>query len=163
MGGFRCEYQVKTAADDCIGWPNDISEVEIRAEVDFWADRGVSSIKIKQATPEETRFIIDQAHRRDMTTTGHLSNYSGGYDVDPRVAISLGLDRLEHNITLGNGGPHSSEMDEVIDLLLKMSYSNPVSSLQALAAFRPKSLNSCSQFQPAWTVPGSPGSKPVTT
>ena len=119
MGGFRCEYQVKTAADDCIGWPNDISEAEIRAEVDFWADKGVISIKIKQATPEETRVLIDQAHRRDMTTTGHLSNYSGGYDVDPRVAISMGLDRLEHNISLGNGGPRSSEMDEVIDLLLK--------------------------------------------
>lgn len=119
MGGFRCEYQVTTAADDCIGWPNDISEADIRAEVNFWADRGVSSIKIKQATPEETRVLIDQAHRRGMTTAGHLSDYSGGYDVDPRVAISMGLDRLEHNITLGNGGPRSSEMDEVIDLLLK--------------------------------------------
>lgn len=118
MGGFRCEYQVKTADDDCIAWPNDITEKEIRAEVDYWADQGVNSIKIKQATPSETSVLIDQAHQRGMTTSGHLSNYAGTYDVDPRVAISMGLDRLEHNITLGNGGPRSSEMDEVIELLL---------------------------------------------
>ncbi len=119
MGGFRCEYDVETAADDCIGWPNDITEAEIRAEVDYWADRGVISVKIKQATPEETRILIDQAHRRGMTIAGHLSNYQGGYDVDAREAIAMGLDRLEHNITLGNGGPGSSELDEVIGLLLE--------------------------------------------
>ena len=119
MGGFRCEYQVKTADDDCIAWPNDITEAEIRREVDYWADRGVKSIKIKQATPEETRVLIDQAQRRGLTSAGHLSDYEGGYDVDPREAIAMGLDRLEHNITLGNGGPRSSEMDEVIDLLIE--------------------------------------------
>ena len=119
MGGFRCEYQVKTAADDCIAWPNDISDAEMRQEVDYWADRGVESIKIKQATPAEARVLIDQAHQRGMTTSGHLSDYAGGYDVDPRVAIPMGLDRLEHNITLGNGGPRSSEMDAVIDLLIQ--------------------------------------------
>ena len=119
MGGFRCEYRVSTADDDCIAWPNDISEEEIRTEIDYWADRGVTSIKIKQATPQEARILIDQAHRRGMTAAGHLSDYEGGYDVDPRVAIPMGLDRLEHNITLGNGGPRSSELEEVIDLLLK--------------------------------------------
>jgi len=119
MGGFRCEYAVKTADDDCIAWPNDITEDEIRAEVDYWADRGVTSIKIKQATPEETRVLIEQANRRGLTTAGHFSDYEGGYDVDPREAIPMGLGRLEHNITLGNGGPRSSELDEVIDLLLR--------------------------------------------
>jgi len=118
MGGFRCEYQVETADDDCIAWPNDITELEIRAEVDYWADRGVNSIKIKQATPIEAGILIDQAHQRGMTTSGHLSNYAWTYDVDPREAIAMGLDRLEHNITLGNGGPRSSELDEVIELLL---------------------------------------------
>ena len=118
MGGFRCEYQVKTADDDCIAWPNDITEMEIRAEVDYWADRGVNSIKIKQATPIEAGVLIDQAHQRGLTTSGHLSDYVGSYDVDPREAIAMGLDRLEHNITLGNGGPRSSELDEVIELLL---------------------------------------------
>jgi imidazolonepropionase-like amidohydrolase len=119
MGGFRCEYAIKTAADDCIGWPNDITEAEIRAEVNYWADRGVVSIKIKQATPQEARILIDQAQKRNMTTAGHLYNYETTYDVDAREAIRMGLDRLEHNITLGTGGPQSSEADEVIGLLLK--------------------------------------------
>jgi imidazolonepropionase-like amidohydrolase len=119
MGGFRCEYAVKTAADDCVGWPNDISEAEIRAEVDYWANQGVTSIKIKQATPAETRILIDQARRRGLTTAGHLYNYEMTYDVDAREAIRMGLDRLEHNLTLGAGGPKSAELDEVIQLMLK--------------------------------------------
>lgn len=119
MGGFRCEYAVGTAKDDCIAWPNDISDEEIRTEVDFWAERGVTSLKIKQATPGETRVIIEQAKKHGMTTAGHLSNYEGVYDVDPRVAIPMGLNRLEHNITLGNGGARSSELNEVIDLMLE--------------------------------------------
>ena len=41
---FRCEYSIKTAADDCPAWPNDITEDEIRAEVDKWAAQGVISI-----------------------------------------------------------------------------------------------------------------------
>ena len=119
FGGFRCEYSIKTAADDCSAWPNDITEEEIRAEVDKWAEQGVVSIKIKQATPGETKILIEQAHKNGMTTTGHLSNYHGEYDVHPRDAILMGLDRLEHQITLGSGGQESAEMEEMIDLILK--------------------------------------------
>lgn len=119
FGGFRCEYSIKTAADDCSAWPNDITEEEIRAEVDKWAEQGVVSIKIKQATPGETKILIEQAHKHGMTTTGHLSNYEGEYDVHPRDAILMGLDRLEHQITLGSGGQESAEMEQMIDLILK--------------------------------------------
>ena len=119
FGGFRCEYSIKTAADDCSAWPNDITEEEIRAEVDKWAEQGVVSIKIKQATPGETKILIEQAHKHGMTTTGHLSNYEGKYDVHPRDAILMGLDRLEHQITLGSGGQESAEMGQMIDLILK--------------------------------------------
>ena len=119
FGGFRCEYSIKTAADDCSAWPNDITEEEIRAEVDKWAEQGVVSIKIKQATPGETKILIEQAHKHGMTTTGHLSNYEGEYDVHPRDAILMGLDRLEHQITLGSGGQESAEMGQMIDLILK--------------------------------------------
>ena len=119
FGGFRCEYNIKTAADDCSAWPNDITEEEIRREVDKWAEQGVISIKIKQATPDETKILIKQAHKNGMTTTGHLSNYYGEYDVHPRDAILMGLDRLEHQITLGSGGKESAEMGEMIDLILK--------------------------------------------
>ncbi|MDH3924828.1 MAG: amidohydrolase family protein, partial [Xanthomonadales bacterium] len=119
FGGFRCEYSVKTAADDCIAWPNDISEEEIRAEVDYWAAQGVISIKIKQATPAEMKILIEQAHRNGMTTTGHLANYNVEYDVNLQDAILMGIDRVEHQITLGSGGPRSAEMEQMIRLMLE--------------------------------------------
>ncbi len=117
FGAFRCEYQIQTAEDDCIGWPNDITETEIRAEVDYWAQRGVTSIKIKQSTPDEMRILIDQAHRRGMTTTSHLGNYAGSYDVEPEDAIAMGLDRIEHWITRG-GEPEPGELERLIGLFL---------------------------------------------
>lgn len=119
FGGFRCEYNVATADDDCIAWPNDISEAEIRAEVDYWAAQGVVSIKIKQATPGEAKILIEQAHKHGMTATAHLADYEGGYDVHPRDAILMGLDRLEHQLTLGSGGPGSADMQQMIDLMIE--------------------------------------------
>jgi imidazolonepropionase-like amidohydrolase len=119
FGGFRCEYSIETAADDCAAWPNDITEEEIRAEVDKWAEQGVISIKIKQSTPGETMILIDQAHKNGMTTTGHLANYEGEWDVSLRDAILMGIDRVEHRLTIGSGGPRSADMQQMIDLLLK--------------------------------------------
>ena len=119
FGAFRCEYSIKTAADDCPAWPNDISAAEIRSEVDYWAEQGVVSIKIKQATPGEVKILIEQAHKHGMTTTGHLSNYNVEYDVHLRDAILMGIDRIEHQVTLGSGGPKSAEMDQMIDLIIK--------------------------------------------
>ena len=118
FGAFRCEYSIKTAADDCLAWPNDITEDEIRQEVDKWAEQGVISIKIKQASPGEAEILIEQAHKNGMTTTGHLSNYNVEYDVTLRDAILMGIDRVEHQLTLGSGGPRSAEMEEMIDLML---------------------------------------------
>jgi imidazolonepropionase-like amidohydrolase len=119
FGAFRCEYSIKTAEDDCIAWPNDITEVEIRQEVDKWAEQGVISIKIKQASPGEAKVLIEQAHKNGMTTTGHLSNYNVEYDVTLRDAILMGMDRVEHQLTLGSGGPQSAEMEQMIDLILE--------------------------------------------
>lgn len=121
FGAFRCEYSVKVAADPCVGWPNDITETQIRREVDTWHARGVKSIKIKQATPQEANIIIDQAHRNGMTTAGHLANYNVEYDVSTREAILMGIDRVEHQLTLGLAvdDPRSAEMNEMVDLMLK--------------------------------------------
>ena len=119
FGGFRCEYNVVTAEDDCSAWPNDITEEEIRNEVDKWVKRGVVSIKIKQSTPDETKIIIDQAQKHGVTTAAHLANYKWEYDVHPRDAIKMGLDRLEHQITLGSGGEESADMNEIIELILR--------------------------------------------
>jgi imidazolonepropionase-like amidohydrolase len=86
--------------------------------VDTWAEQGVISIKIKQATPGEAKILIEQAHKNGMTTAGHLGNYNVEYDVDLRDAILMGLDRVEHQPTLGSGGPRSAEMEQMIDLML---------------------------------------------
>jgi len=118
FGAFRCEYNIKIAADDCMGWPNDITADEIRQEVDAWAEQGVVSIKIKQATPGEMKILIEQAHKNGMTTAAHLGNYNVEYDVELRDAILMGLDRVEHQLTLGSGGPRSAEMQQMIDLML---------------------------------------------
>ena len=118
FGAFRCEYNIEIAADDCIGWPNDITEDEIRQEVDAWAEQGVVSIKIKQATPGEMKILIEQAHKHGMTTAAHLADYNVEYDVELRDAILMGLDRVEHQLTLGSGGARSAEMEQMIDLML---------------------------------------------
>ena len=34
FGAFRCEYNVSVAEDECAAWPNDITEKEIRDEVE---------------------------------------------------------------------------------------------------------------------------------
>jgi hypothetical protein len=119
FGAFRCEYQIETADDDCIAWPNDITDAEIRAEVDKWADRGVISIKIKQASLSEAEILIDQAHKRGMTTAGHLANYQWRYDVTAKDAIRMGIDRIEHEFTLDEGGEESSELETMIGLFLE--------------------------------------------
>lgn len=121
FGAFRCEYKIKTAADECPAWPNNITEQQIRDEVDYWGARGVRSIKIKQAAPEEMRILIDQAHKRGMTTTSHLGNYDGGHDVDTKDAILMGLDRVEHWIILPDlaRSGKAPALKEMIDLFLQ--------------------------------------------
>ena len=121
FGAFRCEYNIGLATDDCIGWPNDITADEIRQEVDKWADQGVVSIKIKQASPGEMAILINQAHLNGMTTAAHLANYDWEYDVVLRDAILMGLDRVEHQLTLAvsKGGEGSAEMQQMIDLMLE--------------------------------------------
>lgn len=121
FGAFRCEYNVSVAEDECAAWPNDITEKEIIDEVSKWAQEGVVSLKIKQATPNEARIIIEQAHKLGMTTTGHLANYNVEYDVSTRDAILMGIDRIEHQLTLavGQDDPRSTQMKEVVDLMIK--------------------------------------------
>ena len=121
FGAFRCEYNVSVAEDECAAWPNDITEKEIIDEVSKWAQEGVVSLKIKQATPNEARIIIEQAHKLGMTTTGHLANYNVEYDVSTRDAILMGMDRIEHQLTLalGQDDPRSTQMNEMVDLMIK--------------------------------------------
>lgn len=77
------------------GWARDKSEQEIRDEVDFWADKGVGGFKAKSIDPKSLKVLVEQAHKHNLTVTGHLgSGYRGS--VNPRDAITLGIDRIEH-------------------------------------------------------------------
>jgi imidazolonepropionase-like amidohydrolase len=67
----------------------------IEAEVDLWAARGVRGFKAKGIQPAQLEALIAAAHRHGVTVTGHLDS---GFrnSVNPRDAIRMGIDRIEH-------------------------------------------------------------------
>lgn len=77
------------------GWRGIRSPDEIVQDVDFWVDQGVGGFKAKAIAPEELRVLIERAHHHGLTVTGHLDS---GYrnSVNPRDAILMGIDRIEH-------------------------------------------------------------------
>lgn len=77
------------------GWRGQKPEQEIRDEVDFWAARGVGGFKAKTIDPQSLKVLIEQAHKHGLTVTGHLDS---GFrnSVNPRDAVSMGIDRIEH-------------------------------------------------------------------
>ncbi len=77
------------------GWDRNISVDSIYAEVDHWAELGVRGFKAKGIKPYQLRALIERAHQHGLTVTGHLD--SGiGESVNPRDAILMGIDRIEH-------------------------------------------------------------------
>ena len=68
---------------------------QIQQDVKKWAERGVAGFKAKQIRPEELKALIDAAHEQGLTVTGHLGS---GFrsTVNPRDAIEMGIDRIEH-------------------------------------------------------------------
>lgn len=87
------------------GWRGKKPAQEIRQEVDFWANSGVGGFKAKAIDADSLRTLIDQAHKHNLTVTGHLDS---GYrnSVNPKDAIDMGIDRIEHFLG-GNGLPNS--------------------------------------------------------
>jgi imidazolonepropionase-like amidohydrolase len=77
------------------GWSDAMTPDSIRAEVAYWVSQGVRNFKAKGPTPTELKALIDAAHEHGATVTGHLG--SGFRDsVNPRDAILMGIDRIEH-------------------------------------------------------------------
>ena len=77
------------------GWKRDMSADSIRAEVDHWAELGVRGFKAKGIQAYQLRALIEEAHMYGLTVTGHLDS-GFGTSVNPRDAILMGIDRIEH-------------------------------------------------------------------
>ncbi|WP_425639608.1 amidohydrolase family protein [Algoriphagus yeomjeoni] len=117
-----------TAAPD---WNPEFTELEIRDRVDYWASRGALGFKAKGITKEHLAILIDQAHKHNLTVTGHLDS---GFrnSVNPQDAIKLGIDRVEHFLggdllvstisaynSLKELDPADPRLEEVIQLYIK--------------------------------------------
>jgi len=102
----------------------------IQAEVDLWAARGARGFKAKGIQPAQLEALIAAAHGHGVTVTGHLDS---GFrnSVNPRDAIGMGIDRIEHfmggDAIVGERPAYSSlesldvsrpEVGRIIDLYL---------------------------------------------
>ncbi len=112
------------------GW-TDLSADSIEAEIDFWVNQGARGFKAKTISPKHLRALIDAAHRRGVTVTGHLGSGFRG-SVNPRDAILMGIDRVEHFLggdavsgdrpaysSLENLDPGTAEFDAIASLYIQ--------------------------------------------
>jgi imidazolonepropionase-like amidohydrolase len=114
------------------GWRNtDWTPDRIRAEVDTWAARGARGFKAKGIHRDHLPVLIERAHRHGLTVTAHLDSGSGS-SVNPRDAVFMGIDRIEHfmggDAILATRGAYASlealdvtrpEVDHIIKLYLQ--------------------------------------------
>jgi imidazolonepropionase-like amidohydrolase len=78
-----------------VGWDPDFTAEDIHRQVDALVAEGVAGFKAKTITAPHLAALIERAHHHGLTVTGHLGS---GYrdSVNPRDAIHLGIDRIEH-------------------------------------------------------------------
>ena len=114
------------------GWrAADWTPDRVREEVDTWAARGVRGFKAKGITRDLLPALIERAHRHGLTVTAHLDSGSGS-SVNPRDAIYMGIDRIEHfmggDAIVATRGAYASlqsldvtrpEVDRIIQLYLQ--------------------------------------------
>jgi imidazolonepropionase-like amidohydrolase len=113
------------------GWDRETTAEQIYEDVDHWAARGVKCFKAKGITSEHLRALIERAHQHGLPVTAHLGS---GYrnTVNPRDAILMGLDRVEHFLggdaltpdrsaysSLENLSGDPAELDDIVKLYLK--------------------------------------------
>jgi imidazolonepropionase-like amidohydrolase len=96
------------------GWDTTKTVEELQAEIDHWAAQGVRGIKVKRLGPRLLPALIERAHQHGLTVTGHLGSGYGN-TVNPRDAITMGIDRIEHFLG-GDALPDSvSAYDSLVD------------------------------------------------
>lgn len=78
------------------GWDDEAMDRDsIHTEVAYWVGQGAHGFKAKNISPRHLEWLIEAAHQRGVTVTGHLG--SGFRDsVNPRDAILMGINRIEH-------------------------------------------------------------------
>ncbi len=78
------------------GWDDTaMTPDSIFKEVDHWVETGARGFKAKGIRPEHLQPLIERAHSHGLTVTGHLDSGFRG-SVNPRDAIAMGIDRVEH-------------------------------------------------------------------
>ncbi len=114
------------------GWRNaEWTPERIRDEVDVWAAHGVRGFKAKGINRDHLPVLIERAHQYGLPVTAHLDS-GAGTSVNPRDAIYMGIDRIEHflggDAIVSTRGAYASleqldvnrpEVDAVIALYLK--------------------------------------------
>jgi len=98
-----------------VGWDPDMSTQRIYAEVDHWVEQGVRAFKAKGITSGHLRALIERSHLHGATVTGHLGSGFRG-TVNPRDAILMGIDRVEHFLGGDAMPPDRSAYQSLVDL-----------------------------------------------
>jgi len=77
------------------GWDPGMTREELFADVDHWVERGAKGFKAKGISPEHLEWLIQRAQWHGLPVSGHLDS---GFrnSVNPRDAILMGIDRIEH-------------------------------------------------------------------
>jgi imidazolonepropionase-like amidohydrolase len=76
-------------------WSHTMTADSLAAEVDYWIAMGARGFKAKGIRAGHLRTLIERAHQHGVTVTAHLGS---GFrnSVNPRDAILMGIDRVEH-------------------------------------------------------------------
>lgn len=112
-------------------WNAEMTTEELYQEVDYWAEQGVRGFKAKRISPKHLRALIERAHQHGLTVTGHLD--SGFHNtINPRDAILMGIDRVEHFLggdaispnkpayaTLIDFKPNTPEFEKIANLFIQ--------------------------------------------
>jgi hypothetical protein len=104
---------------------------EMDALVDSLVERGAGGFKAKDISPPMLRELIKRAHMHGLTVAGHL-NSGINNTTNPRDAILMGIDRVEHMLggdalpadrdpyeSLAKFDPYSKEGQDIIAMFLK--------------------------------------------
>jgi imidazolonepropionase-like amidohydrolase len=100
------------------GWDKNTTPEQIYKEVDEWVLKGAKAFKAKGINPEQLRALIERAHQHGLKVTGHLGSGDNN-GVNPRDAILMGIDRVEHFMGGDELDPAKGAYDSWINIDVK--------------------------------------------